>query len=55
MKMRKGIKVALIILGVILILGLIFFMVDYNRVKNGEKPIFCIKTATANDGGTKEN
>ena len=54
MKMRKGIKVALIILGVILILGLIFFMVDYNRVKNGEKPIFCINTATANDGGTKE-
>ena len=29
-------------------------MVDYNRVKNGEKPIFCINTATANDGGTKD-
>ena len=54
MKMRKGIKVALIILGVIIILVLIFFMVDYNRVKNGEKPIFCINTANANDGGTKE-
>ena len=54
MKMRKGIKVALIILGVIIILGLIFFAIDYNRVKNGEKPIFCINTATANDGGTKE-
>ena len=52
--MRKGIKVALIILGVIIILGLIFFIVDYNRVKNEEKPIFCINTATANDGGTKE-
>lgn len=54
MKMRKGIKVALIILGVIIILGLIFFAIDYNRVKNGENPIFCINTATANDGGTKE-
>ena len=54
MKMRKGIKVALIILGVIIIFGLIFFAVDYNRVKNGENPIFCINTATANDGGTKE-
>lgn len=54
MKMKKGIKVALIILGVFIILGLIFFAVDYNRVKNGENPIFCINTATANDGGTKE-
>lgn len=54
MKMRKGIKVALIILGVIIILVLIFFSIDYNRVKNGEKPIFCINTANANDGGTKE-
>lgn len=54
MKMRKGIKVALIILGVIIILGLIFFAVDYNRVRNGEKPIFCINTANTNDGGTKE-
>ena len=53
-KMRKGIKVVLIILGVIIILGLIFFAVDYNRVRNGEKPIFCINTANANDGGTKE-
>lgn len=52
--MRKGIKVVLIILGVIIILGLIFFAVDYNRVRNGEKPIFCINTANANDGGTKE-
>ena len=54
MKMRKGIKVVLIILGVIIMLGLIFFAVDYNRAKNGEKPIFCINTAIANDGGTKE-
>ena len=54
MKMRKGIKAALIILEVIIILWLVFFMVYYNRVKNGEKPIFCINTATANDGGTKE-
>lgn len=52
--MKKGIKVLFIILGVIIILGLIFFAIDYNRVKNGENPIFCINTATANDGGTKE-
>ena len=54
MKMKKGIKVVLIILGVIIIFALIFFAVDYNRAKNGEKPIFCLNTAIANDGGTKE-
>lgn len=52
--MKKGIKILLIILGVIIILGLIFFAVDYSRVQNHEKPIFCINYATANDGGTKE-
>lgn len=52
--MKKGIKVLLIILGVIIILGLIFFAVDYSRVQKQEKPIFCINYATANDGGTNE-
>lgn len=52
--MKKGIKVLLIILGVIIILGLIFFVVDYNRVQKEEKPLFCINYATANDGGTNE-
>ena len=52
--MKKEIKILLVILGVIIILGLIFFAVDYNRVQNHEKPIFCINYATANDGGTKE-
>ena len=52
--MKRGTKVILIILGVIILLGLTFFAVDYNRVKNGEKPIFCINTAIIRDGGTKE-
>lgn len=52
--MKKGIKILLIILGVIIILGLIFFAVDYSRVQKQEKPIFCINYATANDGGTNE-
>ena len=52
--MKKGIKVLLIILGVIIILGLIFFAVDYSRVQRQETPIFCINYATANDGGTNE-
>lgn len=52
--MKKGIKVLLIIIVMILILGLIFFAVDYNRVQKQEKPIFCIRYAIANDGGTEE-
>ena len=52
--MKKGIKIFLIILGVIIILGLIFFAVDYNRVQKQEKPIFCIKNAISNDGGGTE-
>ena len=36
--MKKVLKVIGIILGVLIILGLIFFVVDYNRVKNNERP-----------------
>ena len=54
--MKKGIKVLLIILGVIIILGLIFFVVDYNRVQKEEKPLFCIQhpAGIIMDGGTVE-
>ena len=54
--MKKGIKIFLIVLGVIIILGLIFFGVDYNRVKNGDNPIFCIRNLAGiiMDGGTIE-
>lgn len=52
--MKKGIKICLIVIGVIIVLGLIFFAVDYNRAKNNEKPIFCFNVATYRDGGTIE-
>lgn len=50
--MKKVLKVIGIILGVLIILGLIFFIVDYNRVKNNERPIFCIHNPAGamNDG-----
>ena len=52
--MKKGIKICFIIIGVIVILGIVFFAVDYNRVQKQEKPIFCIKNPAGimNDGGT---
>ncbi len=54
--MKKGLKIISIVLGILIILGLIFFMTDYNRVKNNKRPIFCIKnpTGTIRDGGTVE-
>ena len=54
--MKKGIKILLIILGVIIILGLIFFAIDYSRVQKQEKPIFCIQNPAGviMDGGTIE-
>ena len=54
--MKKWLKVIGIVLGIIVILGIIFFVIDYNRVKKQEKPIFCIQNPAGviNDGGTIE-
>ena len=56
MLMKKILKVVVGILGIIVVLGIVFFTVDYNRVKNQEKPIFCIKdpAGVILDGGTIE-
>ena len=56
MLMKKILKVVVGILGIIVVLGIVFFTVDYNRVKNQEKPIFCIKdpAGVIMDGGTIE-
>ena len=54
--MKKFLKVVAGILGIIVVLGIVFFTVDYNRVKNQKKPIFCIKdpAGAIMDGGTIE-
>ncbi len=54
--MKKILKVVVGILGIIVVLGIVFFTVDYNRVKNQKKPIFCIKSPAGGimDGGTIE-
>ncbi len=54
--MKKSLKVIGIVLGVIVILGIVFFVVDYNRVQKQEQPIFCIQNPAGiiNDGGTVE-
>lgn len=52
--MNKKLKILLIILGIIFIIGIVFFTIDYNRVQKQEKPIFCLNVTTYKDGGTKE-
>lgn len=54
--MKKGLKIIGCVLGIVIILGLIFFVVDYTRVKNGKNPIFCIRNLAGiyMDGGTIE-
>ena len=56
MFMKKFLKVIGIILGIIVVLEVVFFTVDYNRVQKQEKPIFCIKNPAGiiSDGGTIE-
>ena len=52
--MKKVIKILLIIIVLIVVLALIFFAVDYLRVQNDKKPIFCITLGGYSDGGTVE-
>ena len=56
MFMKKGLKILFIIIGIIIVLGIVFFVVDYNRVQKQEKPIFCIQNPAVviRDGGTIE-
>ena len=54
--MKKTIKVIIVTIAIIVLLALIFFVVDYNRVQKQERPIFCIQNPAGiiNDGGTIE-
>ena len=56
MFMKKLLKVIVIVLEIIVVLGIVFFIVDYNRVQKQEKPIFCIQNPAGiiSDGGTIE-
>ena len=56
MFMKKMLKVIGIVLAIIVILGIVFFAIDYNRVQKQEKPIFCIQNPAGviKDGGTIE-
>lgn len=39
--MKKIIKISSMIVVTLIVLGLIFCFIDYNRIRNGKKPLFC--------------
>lgn len=47
-------KLILYLIILVVLLGIIFFFIDFKRCKKGQSPIFCICYATLKDGGTKE-
>lgn len=51
--MKKGLKITLVIIAVLLILAILFFIIDDIRVQKQEKPLFCMEISTYKDGGTK--
>ncbi len=52
--MKNFIKILFLLACVVIILGVIFFIIDNNRVRKEEKPIFCFNNIAYKDGGTKE-
>lgn len=54
--MKRIGKIIGIIFIILIVMGLVFFCIDYTRVQKGEKPIFCIAnpSGTYRDGGTVE-
>ncbi|MGI6782109.1 MAG: hypothetical protein ACOX56_04735 [Acholeplasmataceae bacterium] len=52
--MRKRLKVAVTIFGLSLVIWLSFFITDKIRISNNEPPIFVIKVASYDDGGSEK-
>lgn len=52
--MNKVLKANLIFLGIIILIVIMFFSIDFWRVQNQEKPIFSIYSKTHEDSDVKE-
>lgn len=50
--MKKRLKVFISMVIILFIIDLVFFIIDYNRVRNNQLPLFSIKTEIFRDGGT---
>ncbi|HHT38120.1 MAG TPA: hypothetical protein GXZ95_01740 [Mollicutes bacterium] len=51
---KKRVKIMLVFLATIVVLGVIFGIVDYNRAKQNKAPLFAIRVNAYYDGGSKE-
>jgi len=52
--MGKQLKIALAIFGLALVIWCSFFITDKTRISNNEPPIFVIKVASYDDGGSEK-
>lgn len=52
--MKKGLKIGIIVLVVIIGCGIIFGSIDKKRALENKRPIFAVRTAIYKDGGSKE-
>lgn len=52
--MKKGLKIGITVLVVIIGCSFIFRSIDKKRAEENKKPIFVIRTAIYKDGGSKE-
>lgn len=52
--MKKYLKYICITICCVVVLGIVFFAIDFSRANNKKNPIFCIKTKVYEDGGTRE-
>ncbi len=55
MFMKKILKVVVGILGIIVVLGIVFFMVDYNRVEKSGKAYFLYTKYSWRNNGWRYN
>lgn len=52
--MKKGLKIGITVLVVIIGCGIIFGSIDKKRALESKRPIFAVRTAIYKDGGSKD-
>lgn len=52
--MKKKHKKIIYILSFILVVWMVFFIIDYTRTNQNERPIFALKMSTYDDGGSEK-
>lgn len=53
-KVNHRINVLLAVIGLLVAVGVSFFIVDYQRAQQNKRPLFAVEVAHYADGGTRE-